>query len=145
DLVDEGLDLALRISTLADSSLIARKIADMQVVAGGAPALIEQHGLPAHPDALRHLPCIIDVNLQGQSNCRFTEAGRTMSVPVSVRVRVSSSSAARQAAARGLGFGALPACLPEPLVASGELVPILPDFMPTEQTFQGVSPHRPHR
>lgn len=144
DLVDEGLDLALRISTLADSSLIARKIADMHVVAGGAPALIEQHGLPAHPDALRHLPCIIDVNLQGQSNWRFTEGGKTISVPVSGRVRVNSPLAARQAGAMGLGFVVLPSYLAEPLVASGELVPILQEFMPTGQTLQAVYPHRRH-
>src|SRR5690606_40334387 len=46
-------DLALRISTMADSSLIARKIADMHVVAGAAPALIAAVGTPAHPEDLR--------------------------------------------------------------------------------------------
>jgi len=144
DLVDEGVDVALRISTLADSALIARKIADMHVVVSGAPALIERVGRPAHPDDLRHLPCIVDVNLQGQSNWRFSEDGRTISVPVSGPVRVNSPLAARTAAAMGLGFVVLPSYLADPLVARGELVPILESFMPTGQTLQAVYPHRRH-
>jgi len=144
DLVDEGVDVALRISTLADSALIARKIADMHVVVSGAPALIERVGRPAHPDDLRHLPCIVDVNLQGQSNWRFSEDGKTISVPVSGPVRVNSPLAARTAAAMGLGFVVLPSYLADPLVARGELVPILESFMPTGQTLQAVYPHRRH-
>ncbi|ODT76520.1 MAG: LysR family transcriptional regulator [Pelagibacterium sp. SCN 64-44] len=144
DLVDEGIDVALRISTLADSALIARKIADMHVVAGGAPALIERVGRPFHPDDLRHLPCIVDVNLQGHSNWRFFEDGKTISVPVSGPVRVNSPLAAREAAAMGLGFVVLPSYLADPLVARGELVPILESFMPTGQTLQAVYPHRRH-
>jgi len=144
DLVDEGVDVALRISTLADSALIARKIADMHVVVSGAPTLIERVGRPAHPDDLRHLPCIVDVNLQGQSNWRFSEDGRTISVPVSGPVRVNSPLAARTAAAMGLGFVVLPSYLADPLVARGELVPILESFMPTGQTLQAVYPHRRH-
>src|SRR5690606_39129623 len=67
DLVDEGIDVALRVSLLPDSSLIARRISDMHVVAGASPELLKRVGDPKHPEDLRHLPCIIDVNLQGQS------------------------------------------------------------------------------
>ena len=144
DLVDEGIDVALRISTLADSSLIARKIADMHVVVGASPALLKTVGAPQHPDDLRHLPCIIDVNLQGQSNWRFIENDKTISVPVNGPLRVNSPLAARKAAAMGLGFVVLPSYLADPLVASGELVPVLPGFLPTGQTLQAVYPHRRH-
>ena len=144
DLVDEGIDLALRISTLADSSLIARKIADMHVVVGAAPVLLEKHGTPKHPEDLRHLPCIVDVNLQGQSNWRFIEEGRTISVPVNGPLRVNSPLAARKAAMMGLGFVVLPSYLADAAVASGELVPVLADFLPTGQTLQAVYPHRRH-
>jgi len=144
DLVDEGIDVALRISTLADSSLIARKIADMHVVVGAAPSLLQSHGTPQHPDDLRKLPCIVDVNLQGQSNWRFTEEGRTISVPVTGPLRVNSPLAARQAATMGLGFVVLPSYLADPVVAKGELVPVLTDFLPTGQTLQAVYPHRRH-
>src|SRR5690606_32658371 len=119
DLVDEGVDVALRISTMADSSLIARKIADMHVVAGAAPALIAAVGTPAHPEDLRHLPCIVDVNLQGQSNWRFLDGDKTVSVPVTGPVRVNSPLAARTAAVLGLGFVVLPSYLADPMVAEG--------------------------
>ena len=144
DLVDEGVDVALRISTMQDSSLIARKIADMHIVIGGAPSLIEKLGPLTHPDALRTIPCIVDTNLQGQSNWRFIEDGKTISIPVSGPVRVNSPLAARQAAVLGLGFAALPSYLADPAVARGELVPILTDFLPTGQTLQAVYPHRRH-
>jgi len=144
DLVDEGIDVALRISTMADSSLIARKIADMHVVVGASPSLLTTHGTPTHPDQLRNLPCIVDVNLQGQSNWRFVEDGKTISVPVTGPVRVNSPLAARQAAEMGLGFVILPSYLADPAVASGALVPVLMPFLPTGQTLQAVYPHRRH-
>ena len=144
DLVDEGIDVALRISTLADSSLIARKIADMHVVAGASPDLLKRVGTPKHPEDLRHLPCIIDVNLQGQTNWRFTEDGKTISVPVSGPVRVNSPLAARAASVMGLGFVMLPSYLADPAVEHGELVPVLGDFLATGQTLQAVYPHRRH-
>jgi len=144
DLVDEGIDVALRISTFADSSLIARKIADMHIVVAGSPSLLKQHGTPTHPDMLRGLPCIVDTNLQGQSNWRFIEYGKTVSVPVSGPVRVNSPLAARKAAVMGLGFASMPSYLSDPAIAAGELVPVLAEYLPTGQTLQAVYPHRRH-
>ncbi|GLQ52778.1 LysR family transcriptional regulator [Devosia nitrariae] len=144
DLVEEGVDVALRISTLADSSLIARKIADMHLVIGGAPELIKTVGRPEHPEALRNLPCIVDTNMQGQANWRFVEDGKTISIPVTGQVRVNSPLAARSAAIAGLGFAALPSYLADPVVAAGALVPVLTEFVPTGQTLQAVYPHRRH-
>ncbi|MEO5807320.1 LysR substrate-binding domain-containing protein [Devosia sp.] len=144
DLVDEGIDVALRISTMADSSLIARKIADMRVVAAASPDFLARMGVPKHPDELRAQPCIVDTNLQGQANWRFIEDGKTLSVPVTGPVRVNSPLAARQAAISGLGFAVMPSYLADPAVASGALVPVLAEFMPTGQTLQAVYPHRRH-
>lgn len=144
DLVEEGIDVALRISSLADSSLIARKIADMHLVVAGAPSLIKAHGRPDHPEALRNLPCIIDTNMQGQANWRFVEDSRTISIPVTGQVRVNSPLAARSAAVAGLGFAALPSYLADTVVAAGALVPVLTEFVPTGQTLQAVYPHRRH-
>ena len=59
-------------------------------------------------------------------------------------LRVNSPLAARTAAAMGLGFVILPSYLADPLVAKGELVPVLIDYLPTGQTLQAVYPHRRH-
>lgn len=144
DLVDEGIDVALRISTLQDSSLIARKIADMHLVVAGSPDLLARYGVPRTAEALRNLPCIVDTNLQGQANWRFEDGGKTVSVHVSGPVRVNSPLAAMEAAMVGLGFAALPSYLAEPAVAAGKLVPVLQSSIPDGQTLQAVYPHRRH-
>ena len=144
DLVDEGVDVALRISTMTDSSLIARKIADMRIVIAGAPSLLEKFGVPESPEALRAMPCVIDTNLQGQANWRFVDGGKTVSVHVSGPVRVNSPLAALEAATRGLGFAAMPSYLADPAIASGDLVGVLAEYVPDGQTLQAVYPHRRH-
>jgi DNA-binding transcriptional LysR family regulator len=144
DLVDEGVDVALRISTMTDSSLIARRIAAMHIVVAGAPGLIDRLGAPQTPEALRTLPCIVDTNLQGQANWRFTENGRTVSVHVTGPVRCNSPLVARQAAIAGLGFAMLPSYLAEPAIAAGQLTSVLADLIPGGQTLQAVYPHRRH-
>ncbi|HEY4202366.1 MAG TPA: LysR family transcriptional regulator [Devosiaceae bacterium] len=144
DLVEESVDVALRISTMTDSSLIARKIADMHVVVVGAPSLIKQVGLPKSPDDLRSMPCIVDINLQGQANWRFIEDDKTVSVHVTGPVRCNSPLAAQKAALVGLGFAMLPSYLVDQAVAEGKLVAVLADKVPSGQTLQAVYPHRRH-
>ena len=144
DLVEESIDVALRISVMVDSSLIARKIADMHLVVGGSPDLIVRVGRPETPDALRALPCVVDTNMQGQANWRFSDEGRTISVPVNGPVRVNSPLAARSAAVAGLGFAALPSYLAESVIAAGAFVPVLTEYIPSGQTLQAVYPHRRH-
>lgn len=144
DLVEEGIDVALRISTLQDSSLIARKIADMRLVIAASPDFLRQHGVPEAAEALRNLPCVVDTNIQGQANWRFVEGGRTVSVHVNGPVRVNSPLAAMEAAIAGLGFAALPSYLAEPAIAEGKLRAVLQNSVPDGQTLQAVYPHRRH-
>lgn len=144
DLVDEGIDVALRISLLADSSLIARKISDMKHAICAAPALLAKHGKPDSPEALRNLPCVIDTNMAGHSSWRFLDAGKPVSVHVSGPVRVNSPVAALQAAIAGLGFAALPSYLADPEIAAGRLVAVLEAQMPESPSLQAVYPHRRH-
>jgi DNA-binding transcriptional LysR family regulator len=144
DLVEEGIDVALRISTMTDSSLIARKIADMRLQLVASPSLIKVHGLPKTPEDLRTLPCIVDVNLQTQANWRFIDNDKTISVHVTGPVRVNSPLAARDAALAGLGFASLPSYLSEQMVEDGRLVAVLDGYLPKGQTLQAVYPHRRH-
>ncbi len=144
DLVEEGIDVALRISNLVDSSLIARKIADMRLACVASPEFIARHGRPATPEALRHTPCIVDVNLQGQANWRFLDGDKTLSVHVTGPIRLNSPLAARTAAEAGLGVALLPSYLADAGLARGTLVSLLEEWLPTGQTLQAVYPHRRH-
>jgi DNA-binding transcriptional LysR family regulator len=144
DLVDEGIDLALRISNLQDSSLIARKIADMSVVCVASPELLKAHGVPKSPEGLRQIPCIVDTNFQGQANWRFIEGGKTVSIHVTGPVKVNSPLAAKQAALAGLGIALLPSYLATEELTQGTLVSLLADKLPAGQMLQAVYPHRRH-
>ncbi len=144
DLVEEGIDVALRITTLADSSLIARKIADLRIMLCAAPELVNRLGVPKTPDDVRALPCIVDTNYQGQANWRFVENGKLVSIHVSGPLRVNSPVAAQAAALEGLGYALLPSFLAEPQIAAGKLVQVMADAMPDGQSLQAVYPHRRH-
>ncbi|MGO4843342.1 LysR substrate-binding domain-containing protein, partial [Rhizobiaceae sp. 2RAB30] len=71
DLVEEGFDLAIRISRLENSSLIARRLAPFSVVVCASPELLEKRGMPKRPQDLATLPCIIDTNGRWLSNWPF--------------------------------------------------------------------------
>jgi len=144
DLVDEGIDVALRISVLADSSLIARKIAEIRHIICASPTLLASAGVPASGEALRNLPCILDTNMPSHANWRFSDQGRQYSVHVSGPARVNSPVAGMEAALAGLGFAVVPFYLAEPMIAAGRLVPVLEDQMLEGASLQAVYPHRRH-
>lgn len=144
DLVEEGFDVALRISKMSDTSLIARKIAETSVVICAAPQVIKAHGAPKTPDALKGLPCIVDTNKTGQANWQFVEDGRTVTVHVDGPVRVNSPVGVLVAAQKGLGFALLPSFLANSAIERGELVPVLTDYFQHTAFLQAVYPHRRH-
>lgn len=144
DLVDEGIDVALRISAAQDSSLIARKICDMQHSVVASPVYLDAHGIPKAPEDLRHHASIVDTNLSGQANWRFVDSGETVSVHVNGPVRVNSPLSARDAALTGLGIALLPGYLANPMIKAGKLVRVLDDYMPQGASLQAVYPHRRH-
>lgn len=144
DLVEEGIDLALRISKMSDTSLIARKIAETSVMVCAAPEIIKAHGVPKTPEALKGVPCVVDTNMTGQANWQFVEEGRTVTVHVDGPVRVNSPVGALVAAQKGLGFALLPSFLADSAVEKGQLVPVLADYLPQRPFLQAVYPHRRH-
>jgi len=144
DLVEEGIDVALRISSMPDSSLIARRIAEMRMTICGAPDFVGRHGVPETPEALRTMACIVDSNMQGQANWRFADKGQMLSVHVGGAVRLNSPVAAMRAAVMGLGFAVLPNYIADPEIAAGRLVPVLADYMPEPSSLQAVYAHRRH-
>lgn len=144
DLVDEGFDVALRISAMADSSLITRKIAETSVMLCAAPSVIKAHGVPRTPEALRGLPCVIDTNLSGQANWRFVHEGRTIPVHVDGPIKVNSPVGAMIAAQKGLGFALVPSFLADSAIEKGTLVSVLGEYLPYRPLLQAVYPHRRH-
>lgn len=142
DLVLEGFDAAIRISALADSSLIARKLVDFRVVVCAAPKLIATHGRPEHPNELAGLPCVIDTNVRSRNNWMFRDGAARISVAVSGRVEVNSPHAVAAAAQAGLGFCRVPLAIVNAEAAAGSLVVLLEDYELDELGIFLVYPHR---
>ena len=143
DLVEEGFDLAVRISRLENSSLIARRLSPFSVRICGSPDLIAHVGLPVRPQDLANVPCIIDTNGRWMSNWPFLgDGGEIVSVSVSGPMEVNSPQVARAAAVAGLGFAILPDFIAAPEIASGRLVTVLDNRMPTGGGIFAVYPHR---
>jgi DNA-binding transcriptional LysR family regulator len=143
DLVEEGFDLAIRISRLENSSLIARRLAPFGIRVCASPELIEKHGIPKRPADLGGLPCIIDTNGRYLSNWPFAgDTGDAMTVSVSGPMEVNSPMAARAAAVAGLGFAMLPDFIAAPEIEAGRLVPVLDDRLLSGAGIFAVYPHR---
>lgn len=143
DLVEEGFDLAIRISRLESSSLIARRLAPFSVRICGSPELIAKHGLPETPQELAGMPCIIDTNGRWLSNWPFlAEGGETISVSVSGPIEVNSPLATRAAALSGLGFAILPDFIAAPDIEAGRLVAVLDERILPGGGIFAVYPHR---
>ena len=143
DLVEEGYDLAIRITRLESSSLIARKLAAFGIRICAAPELIEKHGRPTRPQDLAQMPCVIDTNGRWLSNWPFVnERGEPITVAVTGRLEVNSPQSVRAAAVAGLGFATMPDFIARPALDDGTLVSVLDEFIPSGGGIFAVYPHR---
>ncbi|WP_420960961.1 LysR family transcriptional regulator [Brucella sp. IR073] len=143
DLVEEGFDMAIRITRLQDSSLIARRLTAFETVLAASPDLIAKVGMPERPEGLHELPCIIDTNGRSRNNWHFRNTdGSLLTVPVSGPVEVNSPLATMAAAVKGLGFCILPRFIAEPELARGRLVAGLDEFTIKDGGIYAVYPHR---
>ena len=129
DLITEGVDLAVRIGRLADSTLIARKLFEARTVVCASPAYLDRRGTPSTPEELADHDCLVYSNLAdpGRWVCMDRE-GRKRSVDVHVAMTVSSGDFISAASAGGLGIAVQPTFIAGDAISRGELVPLLTDF-----------------
>ena len=143
DLIEESFDLAIRITKLEDSGLIARKIADFRVYACATTDFVARHGPIDTPQDLSRVPFIIDTNSRWHNNVRFSGLdGNTISVPVSGPVEVNSPQATLRAARAGLGVAIIPDFIAGQSIQSGDLVTLLEDYIAKDRGIYAIYPHR---
>lgn len=129
DFVERGLDLALRISSLSNSSVVERPIAAMEWVVCAAPEYLAREGRPAAPADLAAHACLIHVNVSAHDRIwRFNGPKGPVSVKVDGAFFSNSALALRKAALAGLGVALLPAYSVADDLAAGLLVSLLPRF-----------------
>lgn len=145
DLVDEGFDLAVRIGRLADSSLVARKLAPMRLVVCGSPAYLATHGVPATPEDLRQHQCLAYSSNALHDEWRFGDAdGRVATMEIKGRLRINNGDALRVAALQGLGLVNLPSFIIGGDLQAGTLVSVLTDHETQDAGIHVVYPHGRH-
>ena len=143
-LADEGIDLAVRISELESSSLIARRLAPMRIVACATPAYLDARGRPATPRELTSHDCIVDTNFRGGSLWTFTIDGERVAMKVASRFSVNSSESVRQMLLMDRGIALAPIYAVADDIKSGALEMILSSFEPSPTAVYAIYQHNRH-
>ena len=128
DLIGEGFDAAIRIAILSDSSLVARRLCEMQPYLVGSPAYLTKHGRPQHPVDLAEHRSIGYGYTMTPETWRFTKDGRSATVRPSGPLRVNNGDAMLPALIAGTGIGVLPEFILREALAAGRLERLMPDW-----------------
>lgn len=144
NLVDEGFDVGVRIGRLTDSSLIARKLSPVSLVACASPAYLQQHGTPQSPADLAEHEAIIDLNAQDPFVWTFGDGAECREVRVHGRLRFTGGEACLAAAERDLGVARTPDFIAADRLRSGKVVPLLCGYEPEVSNVHAVYPAGKH-
>ncbi len=131
NIIDEGFDLALRIGTLADSSLMARKLCDIRIVLVASPDYLAARGTPQHREELADHDCIIDTNFRDPYRWPFADqTSGLQEQAVNGRLKFSNAEVCLQAVTAGLGIARLPTFIAGEALKKHEVVTLLDDYAP---------------
>ncbi len=144
DIIEEGIDLAIRQAVMRDSSLIARKLAPYRQVVCATPEYWAEHGQPGTPEDLRRHDCLIYTHLMTCNTWFFQDGNRTIPVRVTGRLAVNNGDALRAAALTGIGVYMGPNFIVGDDIFIGRLVPVLRSYMTRDRAIYAVYPHRRH-
>ena len=145
DLIEQGIDVAVRIGTLSDSSLVARRVATSQRMLVVGKRYLEQLPAGVHPpripqDLLQH-PCLVYTELRMRNQWEFNTAdGSSVSVRVSGPLQTNNSEVLRSCLRDGLGIGYLPDWLIADLLVSGEVIQLMQDWLVNPIPIHLISP-----
>lgn len=128
DLVAEGVDVAIRLGRLADSTFGARKLATLPRLVVAAPAYLKARGMPEHPSDLANHDCIVGSDGVGRQSWIFKRRSTVISVDVAGRIQTDSAPGRHASALAGLGIAQVSAAMCAAELRSGELVALLPDY-----------------
>lgn len=139
NLVEEGVDIALRMGTLSDSGLTARKISECRRVVLGTPAYFEKYGEPTCPADLSKHQAIV-YTLGGHANWLFNKAGEEQSVTINGRIRISAAEGLRAAVLSHQGLTMASEWMFAPELASGAVREVMSEWTLPNQDLWAVFP-----
>lgn len=144
DVIGEGVDMAIRIGTLADSTLIARPLGELKRVICCSPRYLERAGVPQQPEALLQHACL-RYGREGQNGWELEVNGKPKWLAVQGPMVSNNGEVLRDAALAGLGLVLLPAFIVETALQRGELVTVLDDYLPPPLSLNAVYPQHRQR
>jgi DNA-binding transcriptional LysR family regulator len=144
NLVEERIDLAVRIGNQLDDTLVARRLATCHSVVCASPGYIAAHGKPSTPEQLRTHHCITHAHV-GRTEWRLRRDGQTTRVPVSGPLQSNEVAVTHRAALEGLGIAQLPTYFISDDLAQGRLVRLLPGHEPETLGIHAVYLSRQHQ
>jgi len=144
DIIEDGLDIVIRVGVLEDSSLVARKIADARMVVCASAEYLQEFGIPSNPEVLLDHNCLIYSGRPTMGEWRFTVNGKAKKLRVKGDVRSNVGDALRIAAIQGCGLVQLPTYMVGLDIKSGRLKMVLEQYEPPARPIHAIYPHRRH-
>ena len=144
DLVDEGFDLAIRITNLLNSQLVSRRLATTRIVLCASPGYLAKYGSPAHPKELADHQIISYSYWAGGDDWRFTGPGGEVQVKIQSRIHTNSGDTCRAAALEDQGIILQPDFLVGADLKKGKLVELMPQYRSVELGINAVYATRKH-
>jgi len=142
DLIDEGIDVAIYLGVLDDTSMVARKLASSSMVVCASPAYLERYGVPKTPEDLLDHSCLVNWASSPRNKWQFKgESGHTI-ITVSGRMQANVADAIRVAAIDGLGLVMLASYVVGRDIEKGKLKAVLENYTLPPLDIHAVYPHR---
>ena len=148
NLIEEGLDLSIRITGQPQPGDIVRKLGQCHLLTLASPEYLALHGELRHPSELRHHECLIYASENAVTTWPYREGELTLPVQVRGRIVANNGSALLEAAARGMGITRQPDFIAAPYLAQGRVKAVLQDFEIAPLGIYAVLPSNryiPHR
>lgn len=143
DMLEEGLDVVIRIGSVDDSNLISRQINHFPLVLCASPAFLKAQGMPDNVPALEGVNCIVDSNFRIEKQWPFTDKnGQTRIASINSNVSVNSPRSVRTLAIEGVGIALVPKFIVQDALNQGLLVEVLPEYKTLSFGMFAIYPHR---
>lgn len=142
DLVEQGIDVAIRVGEVTDPGLIAKRIGLVRRITVAAPSYLKRHRAPKTPTDLTDHDCIVYTRLATGNRWTFEGPAGPVTVEVSGRFRADNSEAVREGVVGGLGIAVIPAFAFRDEIESGTVRVVLKAFEPRRLPMQAVYPSR---
>ena len=147
-LIEEGIDLAVRITNRLEPGDVARKISHSSMVVTAAPEYLAKHGEPSHPRELIHHECLVYTMTANPGSWEFVVEGRAQAFPVRARLQANNGDSLLQAAVAGFGLAFGPTFIAAESMAAGQVRQVLSAYSIAPLGIYAVLPsnkHVPHR